>query len=190
MDVYRVLEILLTALATLSAAYFGSKWAHRFAVNERDRDERIASLKEVKKEIVHSYRKSMEYSETFLALIYEIKITQLEFPQYMPTKSFNLLHGLKYEIMNIEDQKLELDEEDLNIILEINRLLVLMKEDFDLMEKFFHEILLIQQNIDEVDLVKDRHIELINELETVELEFVKQSEKSIVQEIQKTLKKI
>ncbi len=47
MDIYRVLEILLTALATLSAAYFGSKWAHRFAVNERDRDERIDNLKEV-----------------------------------------------------------------------------------------------------------------------------------------------
>lgn len=187
------LEMIVLAVSTLAGAYFGSKWAHEFAINERKRDERIESLKEVKREVMLSYRKSVDYADTFLALLFQIEKGQGEITPYITSKLYDVLHGVKLEIMNLEDQTLELEDEDKHIEEEILKLVDLMKEDYQVMEQFLYKILDIHDDTMQAQERKEtenKHKSLVQAIREVELDFIKVSEKQIVLAIQNKIKEI
>ena len=187
------LDSIVLAVSTMAGAYFGSKWAHEFAINERKRDERIEGLKEVKREVMLSYRKSVDYADTFLALLYQIQKSQGAITPYTSSKLYDVLHGMKLEIMNLEDQILELEDEDQDIETEINKLTDLMKEDYTVMEQFLYKILDLHDDVlqeSDREETQAKHESLVEAIRLVELDFIKVSEKEIVVAIQKKIKQL
>ncbi|HEY4538179.1 MAG TPA: hypothetical protein VIG45_07000 [Erysipelothrix sp.] len=187
------LDSIVLAISTMAGAYFGSKWAHEFALNERKRDERIDSLKEVKREVMLSYRKSVDYADLFLALLYQIEKSHGAISAYSSGKLYDVVHGMKLEIMNIEDQTLELEDEDKDIEAEINHLTRLMKEDYTVMEQFLYKVMALHDSAIQEAERKDteaKHQELIEAIRKVELDFIKVSEKQIVLAIHNKIKKM
>ncbi|CAM3581871.1 hypothetical protein ERUR111494_01170 [Erysipelothrix urinaevulpis] len=191
MDKITVVEIMLTGLTTVAAAFFGSMWAHKFAISDQARAERIDDLKNVKKEITLSYRKAMESAELLIVLLAEIKDDQDLRTTYISSKSYQLLHNLRYEILNIEDQKLDLDEdEDDEIIKEINELLTLMKADYHLLDSYSHEISALHHPLITQEEFMVKHKDLMTKLTSVEIEFIAMTDRKIVFKIQERIKKL
>lgn len=191
MDKFTIFEIMLTGLTTVAAAFFGSMWAHKFAINDQLRTERIETLKDVKKEVTLSYRKAMENAELFVMMLDNLKDEGELMSTYNLSKSFHLLHNLRYEIINIEDQKLELEvDDDLEIINEIDELLILMKQDHQLLEEYSNEILMLKQHEMSKEEFKNYHGLLIRKIEKVEVKFVDKTERSIVLKIQEKIKSL
>lgn len=117
-----------------------------------------------------SYRKSVDYADLFLALLYQIEKSHGAISAYSSGKLYDVVHGMKLEIMNLEDQTLELEDEDKDIEAEINHLTTLMKEDYTVMEQFLYKVLELNDSAIQEEERKDteaKHQELIEEIRKV-----------------------